>query len=426
MNDRRTPSLRARLAVASGRMASQASRFFGRGGGGMIGGKVALSTHPGLLGELCTGREVVLVTGTNGKSTTTKMIRAALGGDSVASNSRGDNMPPGIVTALMNQTNSNGRAVLEVDEMHLPSVAAEARPRALVLLNLSRDQLDRVGEIGSVEKRLRQAVDQNPQAKVIANCDDPLVVSAAWDAKNVVWVAAGSGWGADSASFPRGGGRIIRDGEDWTIEEGTGTDHVHYRRPTPKWHIEGSELCGPDGRYPLKLQLPGEVNLYNAAQAVACAVALGQDPQAAVKAVESVSEVAGRYKRFDVDGRKARLLLAKNPAGWQESLRMADKKVDQIVIGVNGQVADGQDLSWLWDVDFEGWGRTCAAASGERGSDLAVRLRYAGIDGPLFDTPLEAIKSYGPGPVEVLVNYTSFRDLLSQLQAEGYKEVQNV
>lgn len=383
----------------------------------MIGGRVALSTHPGVLAELAQGLEVVLVTGTNGKSTTTKMVRAALGGEEVASNVRGDNMPPGIVTALMNYPRSE-RAAIEVDEMHLPAVAAEVDPVAIVLLNLSRDQLDRVGEIGTVEKRLRQAVDENPQALIIANCDDPLVVSAAWDAPKVIWVAAGSGWGADSASFPRGGGRVIRNGEHWTIE-----GNPDIERPTPDWWLEGEELVGPGFRERLSLRLPGRVNLCNAAQAIACAVGLGVPADQALAAVEGVTEVAGRYQQFDVDGRRIRLLLAKNPAGWQESLQMARPDVRQIVIGVNGQVADGQDLSWLWDIDFEGWGRTSAIASGERSADLAVRLQYAGIEGPVVADPLAAIKSCEPGEVDVLLNYTSFRDLLSALAAGGYQEV---
>ncbi|MSS84257.1 DUF1727 domain-containing protein [Actinomycetaceae bacterium WB03_NA08] len=410
-------TLRGRLAVASGRLAGHASRMLGRGSGGMIGGKVALSAHPEVLKELCADRKVVLVTGTNGKSTTNKMVRAALGGESVASNVRGDNMPPGIVTALMNHPHS-AYAAIEVDEMHLPAVAAEAKPAAIVLLNLSRDQLDRVGEIGTVEKRLRQAVEENPQAVVIANCDDPLITSAAWDAPNSVWVAAGSGWGADSASFPRGGGRVLREGTEWHVE-----GQPQFRRPSPTWWIEGTELVGPQGRYPLNLKLPGTVNLSNAAQAIACAVALGVDVEEAVAAVENVGEVAGRYQRFDVEGRRIRLLLAKNPAGWQEALTMVDPHTESIVIGVNGQIPDGEDLSWLWDVDFEGWGRTHATASGERGADLAVRLDYAEIDAPLIDEPLDAILAQEEGDVDVLLNYTAFRDLLSQLRAAGYQEV---
>ena len=129
---------------------------------------------------------------------------------------------------------------------------------------------------------------------------------------------------------------------------------------------------------------------------------MGIDPAAAAAAVSSVTEVAGRYSVHDVNGRRARLMLAKNPAGWQEAMTMIDPRVDQVVIGVNGQVPDGQDLSWLWDVDFSAVkqpGRRVVAC-GERGADLAVRLEYAG----------DALAACEPGRVEMLLNYTAMRD----------------
>lgn len=408
-------SFRARLAVQAGKVVAWSSRRLGRGSGGMIGGRVALRAHPGVLKELAQGREIVLVTGTNGKSTTTKMVRAALGGV-VASNTRGDNMTPGITAALME---SAPRAAIEVDEMHLPAVAAAVTPAVIVLLNLSRDQLDRVGEIGTVERRLRQAVEDNPQAVVVANCDDPLIVSAAWDASKVVWVAAGAGWGADSASFPRGGGRVLRDGDQWWVE-----NHPEYRRPQPDYWVEtgteGASLVSATEAIPLHVAIPGSVNLANAAQAVAAAQALGQPPRRAARRLSQVSEVAGRYQTFDVEGRVARLLLAKNPAGWSEALSMAD--ASSVVVAVNGQIPDGEDLSWLWDVDFEDLARASqVVAAGERGADLAVRLEYADIEAPLQAAPLAAITDCPPGPVDVLANYTAFRDLLTVLQSKKYQ-----
>lgn len=392
----------------------------------MIGGRVALRLDPRVLAELARPRRCVTVTGTNGKSTTTRMVRAALSTrGTVASNVNGDNMPPGIVTALMAEPGAR-LAALEVDEMHLPLVAADVDPAVMVLLNLSRDQLDRVGEIGTVERRLRAAVDAHPDAVVVANCDDPLVASAAWDSAHTVWVAAGSGWGDDSVGFPRGG-RVVRDEDGWRVVEG---DPAH-RRPRPDWWLEDADggarsfgdhsrgasatLCGPDGvRVALDLALPGVANLGNAAQAVVAAVALGVSAPDAAAAVGTVSQVAGRYSHHDVRGRLVRMMLAKNPAGWQEAMAMVDPDVDQVVVAVNGQVPDGQDLSWLWDVDFAaldtGRGRRVVAC-GERGRDLQVRLEYAGIHCLRTDTPLQAIEACAPGRVELLANYTAFRDL---------------
>ena len=182
----------------------------------MIGGEVALRISPQFLAELAAPFSSVIVTGTNGKSTTTRMVRAALeSAGPVASNINGDNMTSGVITALMQGKNAT-RAALEVDEMHVPAVAADVHPDVFVYLNLSRDQLDRVGEIGSVEKRLREGASAHPNAVVVANCDDPLIVSAAADNPNVVWVAAGAGWGGDSAAYPRGG-RVVRSGDDWHL-----------------------------------------------------------------------------------------------------------------------------------------------------------------------------------------------------------------
>jgi UDP-N-acetylmuramyl tripeptide synthase len=166
----------------------------------------------------------------------------------------------------------------------------------------------------------------------------------------------------------------------------------------------------------MTLSLPGAVNRSNAAQAVAAAVAMGADPAAAVGAVSGVDEVAGRYRTVRIGNHTARLLLAKNPAGWQEALSMVDKNTAGVVISVNGQVPDGEDLSWLWDVRFEHFGGTSVVAAGERGTDLAVRLGYAGVDHTLVHDTVAAIESCPPGHVEVVANYTAFLQLQRALE----------
>src|ERR1700760_4945678 len=245
----------------------------------MIGGLVAMTLDRSILRELGTGRRTVVVTGTNGKSTTTRMTAAALrtlGG--VATNAEGANMDAGLVAALAADRNA-GLAVLEVDEMHVPHVADAVEPAVVVLLNLSRDQLDRVGEINVIERRLRAGLAAHPGAVVVANCDDVLMTSAAYDHANVVWVAAGGAWANDSVSCPRSGEIIVRERGHWYS---TGAD---FKRPTPHWWFDDEPLYGPDGlALPMHLSLPGAVNRGNAAQAVAAAVALGADPAAAVAA----------------------------------------------------------------------------------------------------------------------------------------------
>lgn len=400
-------TVRGRAALGAGGAARWASRVTGRGAGAMIGGLVAMTLDRSILRQLGRGRRTVIVTGTNGKSTTTRMLAAALSTTArdVATNSEGANMDAGLVAAL-SAARTAPLAALEVDEMHVPHISDALDPTAIVLLNLSRDQLDRVGEINHIERTLRSGLARHPGAVVVANCDDVLVTSAAYDCPKVVWVAAGGSWANDSVSCPRSGEVIVRDGVQW---HSTGCD---FSRPTPHWWYDDDSLYGPDGVVlPMRLALPGTVNRGNAAQAVAAAVALGAQPGAAVAAVSGVDEVAGRYRTVRLGDHSARLLLAKNPAGWQEALSMVDKTAAGVVIAVNGQVPDGEDLSWLWDVRFEHFGGSSVVAAGERGTDLAVRLGYAGVEHTLIHDTVAAIESCPPGHVEVVANYTAFLHL---------------
>lgn len=384
----------------------------------MIGGLVAMTLDRSVLRQLASGRRTVVITGTNGKSTTTRMTAAALSTlGAVATNSEGANMDAGLVAALAADRRA-GLAALEVDEMHVPHVSDAVEPAVLVLLNLSRDQLDRVGEINVIERTLRAGLARHPNAVVVANCDDVLMTSAAYDSPNVVWVAAGGSWSNDSVSCPRSGEVIVREPGHWYS---TGAD---FKRPSPQWWFDDEAVYGPDGlALPMRLALPGAVNRGNATQAVAAAVALGADPALAVAAVAEVDEVAGRYRSFALGRHQARILLAKNPAGWQEALSMVDERAAGVVISVNGQVPDGEDLSWLWDVRFEHFAEafktTPVVAAGERGTDLAVRLGYAGVQHTLVHDTVAAIESCPPGPVEVVANYTAFLQLQRRLTRNG-------
>ncbi len=402
----------------------------------MIGGLVAMKLDRSILGQLGRDRRTVVVTGTNGKSTTTRMTAAALATTGeVATNTEGANMDAGLVAALAAAPCAS-LAALEVDEMHVPHVLDAVEAAVVVLLNLSRDQLDRVGEINHIERTLRSGLARHPAAVVVANCDDVLMTSAAYNSPNVVWVAAGGGWAGDSVSCPRTGEIIVREDAHWYStgalpDVGPGGPPAPnvgpggppapnvgpggppaLKRPEPDWWFDDTHIHGPDGlSLPMTLALPGAVNRGNATHAVAAAVTLGADPAAAVAAVSRVDEVAGRYRTVQVGGHTARVLLAKNPAGWQEALSMVDRDAVGVVIAVNGQVPDGEDLSWLWDVRFEHFETVQVVAAGERGTDLAVRLGYAGVEHTLVHDTVRAIGSCPPGHVEVLANYTAFLQL---------------
>lgn len=442
---------RAALALADA--ATWASKKTGRGSGGMIGGMIAAAIDPMIMGRINANRPVALVTGTNGKSTTTRMLTAAARTTfTTATNEGGDNMDAGVVSALR-AGGDYDVATLEVDEMHVPAIADKLDPQVLVLLNLSRDQLDRVGEINSIERALRGAVNKHPDMTIVANCDDVMVTSAAWDSPNVVWVSAGLGWQGESTSCPRTGGAIIRremsnssgpkasdspssqptNHVDWYAAKPL-PDGSEFRRPSPDYSMtpdglrvdsasaaEATRL--PVGTIlPLTLSLPGDANRGNAAQAVVAALTLGVDVKKGLSATENVESVAGRYSTVAYAGRDVHLLLAKNPAGWQEALSMVDRSADGLVIATNGQVADGVDLSWLWDVRFENLDELAVVAAGERGADLAVRLGYAGVRHQLVKDALKAITTCPPGRVEVLANYTAFRDLKRALDRAVVRE----
>jgi UDP-N-acetylmuramyl tripeptide synthase len=402
----------ARLA---GSTARRVSLLTGRGGGTTIGGRVTLALDPAALQRAAAGRELALVSGTNGKTTTRSFLVAALATRGpVLSNAGGANLPTGITTALLADREAE-RGVLEVDEPFLPAIVAATRPRAAVLLNLSRDQLDRYAEVKRLASIWRQALSGpgSEQLRVVANADDPLVVWAAQGLREPVWVSAGQRWTMDSTACPQCGQVLDRDAHDWAC----GTCGLN--RPVPSWVSLDRRLTAPDGTdHGVALSLPGAVNVGNATLAVATAAEVWGVPiQDSLAAISAIDSVEGRYAERDIHGRQVRLLLAKNPAGWVEALAMTRPEAP-VVVAVNARPADGRDPSWLWDVPFEGLAGRWAIAAGERSRDVAVRLRYAGVDHQRVEDPAAAVRTAvevaqrrSVPTVEVLANYTAFRSL---------------
>jgi lipid II isoglutaminyl synthase (glutamine-hydrolysing) len=396
---------RAKLAVTAGRAAAAVSRAAGRGSGSVIGGKVALRLDPDLLARLARHLDVVLVSATNGKTTTTRLIAEALrAGGEVVSNALGANMPAGITSALAGGSAARF-GVIEVDEKYLSTVARDVTPKAIALLNLSRDQLDRAAETRMLAERWREGL-AGQKAVIIANADDPLVVWAASDSQNVVWVAAGQEWKDDAWSCPACGGVMQRPGDDWFCAE------CGFRRPTPSWALSGDHVLDPHGSaWPIKLQLPGRANKANAATSAAVAATFGVAPQVALERMYSVTAVAGRYDVVSYQGRDVRLLLAKNPAGWLETFSLIDPPPAPVILSVNARGADGTDTSWLWDVDYSRLAGHPICVIGDRKLDLAVRLEVAGVDFQVCQTAEEAVRMCPPGRIEAIANYTAFQDL---------------
>src|SRR4051794_631825 len=199
---------RTRTATSLGHAVASLSRRLGRGNGSVIGGRVLLAIDGHALARLADGHRIALVSGTNGKTTTTRLLRAALATQGpVVTNLRGANMPPGLASAL-GDGDPGVPAVLEVDEAWLPGVAADVAPAVVLLLNLSRDQLDRNNEVRSLSSSWRDAVSRLAGATIVANADDPLTAYAAGASARVRWVAAGQPWTADASGCPACGGRI--------------------------------------------------------------------------------------------------------------------------------------------------------------------------------------------------------------------------
>ncbi len=400
--------LRAKVATSVSKTAAALSRAAGRGDGSVIGGWIGLKIDPDLLGHLAAGRAIALVSGTNGKTTTTRLAAAALGVlGPVATNSFGANMPTGHTSALA-KAGATPFAVLEVDEHYLARVIDETNPRVVALLNLSRDQLDRAKEVAMMAQMWRTALAGHPDVSVVANADDPLVVWAARGSSRVTWFSAGQRWIDDSWVCPESGDAIERANGDWWC---TGCP---LRRPNPQWRVEDDGVVDPRGDWHLvKLQLPGSVNIGNAATALAVAAEFGVRPIEALPRLATVSSIAGRYAQVDREGRNIRLLLAKNPASWLEAFDMAEQA--PTLLSINARDPDGFDTSWLYDVDFAPLHNRPVLITGERAYDLAVRLEVNGIPFRHVLTFDEAIRSVPPGRLEVIANYTAFQDIRAEL-----------
>ena len=402
-------SLASRCVFAAARAAGRLSRIARRGRGGTIPGRVALALRPHALAELTAGRSVVLVSGTNGKSTTTRLLAAALAWrGSVTTNGDGANLLPGLVTALIARYDGASAAVLEVDERALPSAMDSCLPDVVVLLNLSRDQLDRFEEVGSHVSRWTEALCKHPTARVVANAADPLIVAAVQRARpgadGVTWVDAGSPWRADAPLCFSCGSAWDLSRTPWSC------DDCGAHEPATQWRLRGVDsLVDADGAaISLGLAIRGRAAGANAVMAVAAAHAMGVPAEAAVAELSTVADVDGRYLSMDVGGRTVRLLLAKNPAGWLEVLDDIHDSSGPLVLGINARAADGTDPSWLWDVPFEKLRGRTVVVYGDRVLDLSVRLHYGDVDHALASDVLDALRRAPEGPVHVAANYTAF------------------
>jgi UDP-N-acetylmuramyl tripeptide synthase len=410
-------SVRVRLLVATwlGNAAALASRLAGQGSGASIRGKVLTRLAPDAFAQLLQGRRVLAVSGTNGKTTTTHLLAAAIRGglgehaDRLVTNADGANLHYGIASALSQRPTSD-IAVLETDERVVSDMIVHARPEILVLLNFSRDQLDRHHEIKALGRAWRVALERAGRAgpTIVANACDPLVVWSAGTAARVVWVETATAWNADGALCPACGTILRRSpsahGQRWDCPG------CELHQPEAGYRVDGPDIVLPDGaRVHPDLQVPGSFNVSNAACALAAALEFGVDLETALAGMHTVIAPAGRFATATFGSTTALLLLAKNPAGWAEALPLAAS--DPVILAIDSVAADGKDVSWLWDVPYEQLAGRTVICSGPRAQDLAVRLSYAGVDHEI-EPDLRAALGERKAAVDVIATYTPFQALL--------------
>jgi UDP-N-acetylmuramyl tripeptide synthase len=330
-------------------------------------------------------------------------------------NADGANLHGGIAAALSDRPDAD-LAMIETDERVVADIVRLGRPEVLVLLNFSRDQLDRHHEITALGRRWRNALadagDDGPV--VVANADEPLIVWAAQTARRVVWVNTAGSWIQDASLCPACGAVLVRHqpdagGRSRSDRASWACSSCDLAQPAGDYTVRDGTITGPDGvvRTP-ELGVPGGFNVNNAACALAAANLLGVPTEIALAGMSTVTSPAGRFATTTFGSTTARLLLAKNPAGWAEALPLAT--TGTVVLAIDSAAADGRDVSWLWDVDYEQLAGRTVVATGPRAQDLAVRLLYAGVEHRCVPDLAAALAGH-PDPVDVIATYTPFQRL---------------
>ena len=444
-------SLAAEVAVA--RAAGRLSRFAGTGGGTTIPGKLLWRLDPGAVDRLAERLPLgsAVISATNGKTTTAAMTAGILRGRvRLAHNGSGANLVSGVASALLDADGAE-LGLFEADEAALPEVLARVRPRAVCLGNLFRDQLDRYGELEHVAARWRESVVRlAPGSGLIVNADDPLLGELARDRAGAVT------FGVNDSSVSR---PSLQHAADSKYCVRCGTPYVYaaayvghlgdYRCPAcgharPELQVIASaielhglksvafELGLPEGSRRVELSVPGLYNVYNAIAAAALARSLGASLEEIATGLGEFSAAFGRFERIAIGDRRLLTLLIKNPAGANEAVRtIVDGGTPSLaVIALNDGIADGRDVSWIWDVDFEPLlgGTETLVATGERAAELALRFAYGGLGrdhiavepdlGRALDTALALVP---PGrELVALPTYTAMLALRRIVAERGY------
>jgi UDP-N-acetylmuramyl tripeptide synthase len=445
--------------ILAARAVGELARFTGRGGGTSLPGKVLIRLEPDAITQLATRMPegCAVISATNGKTTTAAMTASVLrrAGLTLVHNRAGANMAGGVASSLLHAARAGGRidgqfGLFELDEFWLDRVTPQLRPRAILLGNLFRDQLDRYGELEAIADRWAALVAALPeQAGLVLNADDPLVADLGRERAGVIYFGVED----PSMAMPQlqhasDSKHCRRCGAAYGYEAIYLGHLGRYRcpscgqeRPRPSVAAEEVELLGtrsarfrmrtPAGSAAVALPLPGLYNVYNALGAASVCLALGIGLENVVAGLQDVRAAFGRAETIEVDRTELAILLIKNPAGTNEILRTLVREDGQLdVLGVlNDRTADGRDVSWIWDADFELLASqvrrvTCA---GTRAAELALRLKYAGVRSEslhvvpaLADALDEALTAAPDGRLYALPTYTAMLELREELAERGH------
>ena len=382
-------SLRLATACKAGDLAGRISIKLGRGRGETLSGRVILALDSKAISKLSSGRDIVLVSGTNGKTTSTKNLAEILrefSGEGVSTSESGANMPAGIAS-LLAQKPRNRFAVIECDEMYLPEMYQKLAPKVIVLLNLSRDQLHRTGEVRKVSNLWHQAFTKDDVTFVIDR-DDPFLEHAVSQAGHVIRVSFSGRRHPDAATCPNCSAILDWSTDDYSCHCGL-----------------GSRL--PDVRSDKRLNGPqrNTVLVVEAARLMGAEILVDD-------AAELIKKSPDRIHEFSVTETIVSTHLAKNPESWRQAL--GDVTADQIVLSVNARGIDGRDTSWLWDIDYSQLLGKRVICTGERRLDVAYRLSVQGIDVTVAPSFAQAVQEFSGAPIQAIVSYTAYQDLLAR------------
>ncbi|HET7171855.1 MAG TPA: MurT ligase domain-containing protein [Gaiellales bacterium] len=433
--------------VAAARAAAGLSRRAGAGGGTSLPGKLLLRIAPDAVTRLSSrlAGGVIALSATNGKTTTAKMLASMLEPEHrLCRNAAGANLASGVASALIGCRHAE-LGVFEVDEAALEELAPALRPRVLGLGNLFRDQLDRYGELELVAARWRRISD-GPW-RIVRNADDPLVAALPAGAGSLSYGiddpavalpelphAADSKWCAACGERLHYDAVYLGHLGAWRCPAcGNARPPLDVAATSVRFDgLAGTDItvATPLGARRVRMPLPGLYNVYNALAAVAMACAAGGVPLGRMAAgLEAFGPAFGRFERVATGAGEAVLVLSKNPAGANEVIRTLahDPAPKRLVVALNDRIADGRDVSWIWDVDFEllAPGVESVVTSGTRAAEMAMRLKYAGVDPdvmrvePDLAAALDTAVAAGDGPAYVLTTYTAMLELRGALTRRG-------